>query len=241
MLWAPLVGLGLGLTAEAVVALVRFAVRGSSDHLLAAVVGVAALAWLSRGLHLDGLIDTADGFGSGRYGADARAVMSRSDVGALGVATAVLLLLLQVAGLFSALTLGHGMLALVGGAAVSRLAASWSARPGLPSARADGLGAAVAGTAPVAALVGLTAGAALLLAGAALLDDDHVPGLGYALETAMVVALLVGAGWFARRAVRRFGGMTGDVFGAVIEVSFTVFVIGTSLQPHWFHHLPGAG
>jgi len=56
-----------------------------------------------------------------------------------------------------------------------------------------------------------------------------------------VVALLVGAGWFARRAVRRFGGMTGDVFGAVIEVSFTVFVIGTSLQPHWFHHLPGAG
>jgi len=241
MLWAPVVGLALGLTAEAVVAFVRFAIHGSSDHLLAAVVGVATLAWLSRGLHLDGLMDTADGLGSGRHGTEALAVMSRSEVGALGVAAALMVVALQVAGLYSALSLGHGTLALVGGATVARLAASWSARPDLPAARPDGLGATVAGTAPVPALVALTVATGVALAAAAQLDDDHVPGLGYALEVALVVALVVGAGWFARHAVRRFGGMTGDVFGAVIEVSFTVFVISTSLQPQWFHHLPGAG
>ena len=99
----------------------------------------------------------------------------------------------------------------------------------------------MAGTVPVPALLGMTAVTMLLLAGAAQLDDDHVRGLGYALEVALLAALFVGAGWFARRAVRRFGGVTADLFGAVVEVSFAVFLMCTSLQPWWFHHLPGAG
>jgi adenosylcobinamide-GDP ribazoletransferase len=239
MIWAPFVGLALGLAAEAVVAFVRFAVHGSSDHLLAAVVGVAALAWFSRGLHLDGLMDTADGLGSSRPAAEALEVMDRPEVGALGVATVLMVVALQIAALYSALTLGHGTLALVGGATVARLAASWSARRSLPAARPGGLGATVAGTQSLWVLVVLTVVVGGALAAAAQIDDDHVPGLGYVLELAMVLALLVAAGLFAHRVSRRLGGMTGDVFGAVIEVAFLVFVICSSFQPHWFHHLPG--
>ncbi len=240
MVWAPMVGLGLGLVAASVVALVRFASQGHSDHLLAAVVGVATLAWLSRGLHLDGLVDTADGLASGRRGHEAMSLMSQPEVGALGVATLVLVVALQVAGLYSALMLGHGTLALIGGATVARLAASWSARTSLPPAREDGLGAAVAGTLPVWILLVMTLVTGALLAGAAHLDDDYAHGLSYVLVVATLLALLVAAGWFARLAVARFGGMTGDVFGAVIEVAFTAFVICSTLQPHWFHHLPGS-
>jgi adenosylcobinamide-GDP ribazoletransferase len=239
MIWAPFVGLAMGLAAEAVVAFVRFAVHGSSDHLLAAVVGVAALAWFSRGLHLDGLMDTADGLGSGRPAAEALAVMDRPEVGALGVATALMVVALQITALYSALTLGHGTLALVGGATASRLAASWSARRSLPAARPGGLGATVAATQSIWVLVALTLVVAAGLAGGALIDDDHVPGLGYVLELALLLALLVAAGSFAHRVSKRLGGMTGDVFGAVIEVAFLVFVLCSSFQPHWFHHFPG--
>ena len=63
MAWAPAVGLLLGVIAAAVLL--------AADHplgagpLTSAAIAVAALALLSRGLHLDGLADLADGLGSG--------------------------------------------------------------------------------------------------------------------------------------------------------------------------------
>ena len=55
------------------------------------------LALLTRGLHLDGLADTADGLGPLRDRERALQVMHQSDVGPFGVVTLVLTLLLQVA------------------------------------------------------------------------------------------------------------------------------------------------
>ena len=57
--WAPLVGLVLGGIATGV------AVAGERwiSPLAGAVLGIASLAVLTRGLHLDGLADTADGLG----------------------------------------------------------------------------------------------------------------------------------------------------------------------------------
>src|SRR3982075_4623765 len=94
MTWAPVVGLLLGAAAAAVLELA--ARWGRTGPLLAAVLAVAALALLTRGLHLDGLADLADGLGSRRPAGQALASMKRSDIGPFGVVTLVLTLGVQV-------------------------------------------------------------------------------------------------------------------------------------------------
>ncbi|NEC49139.1 adenosylcobinamide-GDP ribazoletransferase, partial [Actinospica acidiphila] len=80
-------------------------------------------AALTRGLHLDGLADTADGLGSGRPAEDALRIMKQSDVGPFGVLTLVLVLLVQVAALAQAYggSWARGVLAAVVSAVAARV------------------------------------------------------------------------------------------------------------------------
>lgn len=134
MALAPAVGLLLGLLA-ALVLLVP------APPLLGAALAIGLLALLTRGLHLDGLADLADGLGSGKPADQALEIMKKSDIGPFGVMTLVLTLLIQVAALAEA-----GPWALVTACAAGRLALTWACRAGVPAARPDGLGAMVAGT-----------------------------------------------------------------------------------------------
>ena len=216
MAWAPVVGLLLGAAPAAVLELAaRWARAGP---LLAAVLAVAALALLTRGLHLDGLADLADGLGSRRPAAQALAIMKRSDIGPFGVVTLVLTLLVQVAALAQAQTLGRGAPAVIAAAVTGRLALPWACRRGVPAARGTGLGTLVAGTVPAAIPVALTAAA---LAGA--------------YPFGIVVPIAVAAGLAASLAltalaVRRLGGITGDVLGALVEVATAVCLLVTAIS-----------
>lgn len=105
MLCAPLAGLVVGLLAAGLGALSLLA---GSGPLLAAVASVAVPAALTRGLHLDGLADTADGLGSGKPAGDALRIMKQSDIGPFGVITLLLVLLAQVAVLFKLYGEGAG-------------------------------------------------------------------------------------------------------------------------------------
>jgi cobalamin synthase len=58
------------------------------------------LAWLTRGLHLDGVADLADGFGGSFEPARRLAIMKDSSTGAFGVVALVVLLLVKTASLF---------------------------------------------------------------------------------------------------------------------------------------------
>uniref|UniRef100_UPI001C8613D8 adenosylcobinamide-GDP ribazoletransferase n=1 Tax=Streptomyces beigongshangae TaxID=2841597 RepID=UPI001C8613D8 len=142
---APVAGLAVGLLAAAAGLLLL--VCGASP-LLAAVASAAVPAVLTRGLHLDGLADTADGLGSGRPAEDALRIMKQSDIGPFGVITLLFVLLAQVAALSQAYGASwtRGALAAVVSAAAARLALTLAARTGVPPARPEGLGAAVAGT-----------------------------------------------------------------------------------------------
>ena len=146
MAWAPAVGLLLGVVAAAVLLAVDHPL--GAGPLTGAGLAVAALALLSRGLHLDGLADLADGLGSGKPGPAALDIMRRSDIGPFGVVTLVLTLLIQVAALSQAETAGHGRgpAALIAAVVTGRLALTWACRRGVVAARPDGLGALVAGT-----------------------------------------------------------------------------------------------
>ena len=106
MAWAPAVGLLLGVIASAVLLLADHPL--GAGPLTASGLAIGSLALLTRGLHLDGLADLADGLASGKPAPAALDIMRRSDIGPLGVVTLVLTLLLQVAALSQAESAGHG-------------------------------------------------------------------------------------------------------------------------------------
>ncbi|MFC5659297.1 adenosylcobinamide-GDP ribazoletransferase, partial [Streptomyces nogalater] len=147
MLCAPAAGLVVGGCAAGLGLLLLLLADGGP---LAAVASVAVPAALTRGLHLDGLADTADGLGSGKPAEDALRIMKQSDIGPFGVLTLVLVLLAQVAVLAQlyAGSWARGALAAVVSAVAARLALTLAARAGVPAARPEGLGAAVAGVVP---------------------------------------------------------------------------------------------
>jgi len=132
------------------------------------------------------------------------------------------------AGLISMLGVQAGALVHVTAAAVGRLSITWCCTPWVSSARPDGLGAAVAGTVPRGAAV-LTTVVALL--GVALLAWTTA-GASVTVTGSFVVAAVVGLGAGAlvlRRCVSRFGGLTGDVLGAVVEVTTAVVLVVAAL------------
>ncbi|MFJ6742157.1 adenosylcobinamide-GDP ribazoletransferase [Streptomyces sp. NPDC091279] len=227
MLCAPLAGLAVGLCAAVPGVLLLGLGAGP---LVAAVASVAVPAVLTRGLHLDGLADTADGLGSGKPAEDALRIMKQSDIGPFGVVAVVLVLLAQVA----AVARGYGdswergVFAVVVAGVVARVALTLAARGGVAAARPEGLGAAVAGVVP-----GVGAVVVPVLVGAVAAGGAAVLGLGWGGVCLAVAGVVLGVGGgevLLRRCVGRFGGVTGDVFGAVAEAAgtgcLTVLVLG---------------
>jgi len=225
MAWAPAVGLLLGMVAAAVLVVADHPL--GAGPLTAAGLAVAALALLTRGLHLDGLADLADGLGSGKPAPMALDIMRRSDIGPFGIVTLVLTLVIQVAALAHAEAAGDGRgpAALIVAVVTGRLALTWACRRGVAAARREGLGALVAGTVRPAAAAVITLA---LLAAACLVIIDEPRGWMLSLA---VVAGLIGALVLQRHAVRRLGGITGDVLGALIEVATTVTLVVAAMSP----------
>jgi adenosylcobinamide-GDP ribazoletransferase len=247
MTLAPLVGAILAVIGAALLALLGWAqppgaiALGGRAHLhpppavLAAALVVAALAVLTRAMHLDGLADTADGLGSRQPPQRALAVMRRSDIGPFGVVSLVLVLLLQVLALGQLTAVGRGVPAVLLALVVSRAVLPVVCRRGVPAARPEGLGRVVAGTvgpgrlAVAAALVVL-----VLVAGKELFS--LVAAGSFAVPVATVVSAAVAAvlglaagAVFCWWCVRRLGGVTGDVLGACVEVTFTAVLVVLTL------------
>lgn len=218
MLLAPLaalpVALGAGLVAWAgrLVAL---------PPLVTAALAVAAVALGTRMMHLDGLADTADGIGAGWDRERALEVMHRGDVGPMGAVTLMVTLVLQTAALATLVPLTHAWVVVIVVVVVSRAACAVACLRGIPAARQSGLGAVVAGSVPppatgVTVLLGLAVTAAAARA-------VGLPGWQGALAAAVGFA---GVALLLRVSTRAFGGVTGDVMGASIEVALTGLLVG---------------
>lgn len=175
----------------------------------AAVLLVAVLAWLTRGLHLDGLADLLDGLGGGQEPARRLAIMKDSAMGAFGVVGLVLLLALKIAVLSALFSKNPGLFWPL---AASPVAARWAMATlawGTEYPRQQGTGHV---------FVGRVGGGQLLGGFLFLLPLFWWGGL---VAAAVAVFSLVPALWLRNKARRALGGVTGDVLGAACELGET--------------------
>ena len=232
---APLVGVLVWLPAAGVLILVRLLLH-NPPNLIPPLFALATVAVVTGGLHLDGLADFADALGSRRRGAEALAVMRDSAIGAMGAAALIFVVLIQAGSLTLAIARHHGTVALLTSALAGRLAVVLACRRGIPAARSDGLGAGVVGSVSTlqASVTTIAVFAVTLVAG----KLDYDGGRFHESIHAMFAVLcgVVAAALLRRLAVWRLGGMTGDVFGALIEIAVLVDLFVMAIpSPTWLH------
>jgi adenosylcobinamide-GDP ribazoletransferase len=179
----------------------------------AATLSVIAALFATGCLHEDGLADTVDGFGGGATRQRKLEIMRDSGIGAYGTCALTALLLLRAATLASL-----AEPAAVAGALIAAHASARATVPPLmrivPPARTDGL-AVDAGVPPLASV--FVAG----LLGAIIL----AAGLGFAaafVGLALLISAVALMAWICRRQI---GGQTGDVLGALEQVSEVLILL----------------
>jgi len=215
ILFFPLVGLLIGAAAMAADGLARMLL----PTLPVTVCTVLLLIGISGGLHMDGLADTADGFGSARPRERVLEIMRDSRIGTMGVIAVVAAILLKVAFL-DAVPLSLRMQAILLMPVAGRCAMVWSMAR-LPYARPEG-GLASAFLQKTSALHAAWALLFLLACGA---GTAGWPGLAAAVAVPVVLS---GWHWICRR---RIGGFTGDTLGASCEMAEIVPVVVLALWP----------
>lgn len=217
MFLAPLATLPIGVGAAIVGVIGGWALV---PELVVAAVLIGAVALGSRGLHLDGLADTADGLAASYDRVKALEIMRRGNTGPIGAVALIIVVLIQIAAVATILGRPWGSVAVGGLVCLSRVSLLISCASGIPAARPDGLGAAVAGVVPrVASGIGVAVAAGV---GCVLLVMTGSPwwlGVVAVVMSFLVESLLV------LRCSRRFGGITGDVLGAGIELTLAALLI----------------
>ncbi len=214
---APLAGAIIALPAAGLGMVLGFT---ALPVLAVAVLMAAACAMTTGALHEDGLADVADGFFGGGTRERRLEIMKDSRIGAFGAIALALSLILRVAllaALFQRFNPADAALIFLGSEALSRLLMVWQWQMH-SLARPEGLGARFGK--PDVRMVRQAAFVTLpLLIPAALMLS--LPALSLGLLLAAGAAHAAG-----KLAVAKIGGTTGDVLGAVQQLSALGFLLG---------------
>ncbi|MCX6007757.1 MAG: adenosylcobinamide-GDP ribazoletransferase [Chloroflexi bacterium] len=216
----PVVGLLIGV----ILAGLYFVLRIVLPLPIVGAILVACLAVITGAHHLDGLIDTCDAMVAGKTTEQRLNIMSDTRVGAFGVTGICLLLLLKYASVISAVGLAPFVIFPV----VSRWAVGGAILI-FPSARNEGMGFAAKSSASWPGFIFATA--------IALLISIIVTGLieGPVLMISLFALILC----LGLCLSRLYGGLTGDCYGALIEIGEALALLLTIALATLIHHVPG--
>jgi adenosylcobinamide-GDP ribazoletransferase len=201
--WFPLIGALIGLAGALVYGCAHWL---GLPPLPAAAITIGATIWLTGALHEDGLADVADGFGGGRTRDDKLRIMRDSRIGSYGTLALVLAVLARAGAIAALAEPAAVAAAMVSAGAVSR-AALPAVMAALPTARAVGLAAGAGRPHPLRAVAAVAVAA---LVTALVLGETAIAALIAGGVGALAVTLL---------ARRQLGGHTGDVLGAVQQLT----------------------
>lgn len=205
--WAfPLAGAAVGGITAAVLAA---ALAVGLAPAIAAGLALAAGVLATGGLHEDGLADVADGFGGGQDRARKLDIMRDSRIGSYGGLALILSLGLRWQAM-AALAAHDPILAIGAVIALAMTSRAWLvfALLWMPAARADGMGKGAAGTTLPCALAAM-----------ALAVPCMVMTAGPMLTLAVLLGQLITLFAFSRIAMRQIGGQSGDVLGAMQQLT----------------------
>jgi adenosylcobinamide-GDP ribazoletransferase len=207
---APVAGLCIGATGWLAFFLAGFVGLPAT---VAGALAVAATLLVTGALHEDGLSDSADGFGGGGTRERKLDIMRDSRIGTFGAAALMFSILLRSAALAALTSPWLVFCALLASHGAARAVVPIFMRL-VPPARSDGLSAGAGAVSESSAfLAGLSGAVALLFL-----------GLSAAIAAAAALIVLV----FVTRRVceRQIGGQTGDVLGALEQLSeITILLI----------------
>lgn len=236
VIFYPLAGFVIGL-------LLLLAGEGLSLVLPAMPAAVLLLGFwvvLTGGLHLDGLMDTADGILSHRPREQMLEIMKDSRVGAMGVIVCVLHLLLKFSLLYTLLGSG-GMGSVCFLLAIVPIWSRWfmvTAIQGWPYARRDsGLGSFFRGVTKwhvtMSVLVALFTTTLLVAVFSTWLADSSVISFSFIYGLTIIFSFAIGTiltGWILATYIsRKLGGLTGDTYGALNELLETLLLLGITI------------
>jgi len=179
----------------------------------AAALTIAATLIATGALHEDGLADTADGFGGGDTRERKLDIMRDSRIGTYGVCALAVSILIRADAVASLTDTGLVAAALIAAHSGARAAVAVVMSLVAP-ARSDGLSFGAGQPSVTRAAIAAAIGFLIVL---------FCLGPGHALVAAIAVAIVVAL--LAWLSLRQIGGQTGDVLGAVEQVSEIVILL----------------
>lgn len=203
VIFAPVVGLIIGL----IIAGIYFIVFDLCDkELPALIIAIVCEIILTSGLHLDGLADTFDGIFSNRSRQKIIEIMKDSRIGTTG-ALALILVIISKLGLLISIEKAKIVMYLLTMPVVSRMNYVWAA--GITSyAKKTGLGLGIVKTTGKREIIIASVIAVVLTA----------VFLRFAALAVIPVAIVF-VFLFVTYVKKKIGGITGDIIGAVIELT----------------------
>ncbi len=213
IIFAPVIGFIIGVMLCVIFLLFNKTGAGA----LSALSVVIAEILISGGLHMDGLADTFDGIPSNRPADEILKIMKDSRIGTNGTLALILTILAKTM-LIMSLNISSNLYIIILMPAVSRMSISWSSGISSYAGKKKGLGTAYINNTGIREIIISTALTAA--AGTAMLGIRG-PLL---IIPAIIFTLL-----FTTYVKKKIGGTTGDILGAVIEMSEIVFLLSAHL------------